>query len=62
MISNDTNFSDFISHCPLSNKELANFTTKIKGILGYDNILSGMAITENSDIDLKAITLLNRLN
>jgi len=39
----------------LADEELENFRIKIRELLGYDNMLFGMAITDSSNMRIKAV-------
>ena len=43
------------SRYPLADEELENFRIKIRELLGYDNMLFGMAITDSSNMRIKAV-------
>lgn len=43
------------SRYPLADLELENFRIKIRELLGYDNMLFGMAITDSSNMRIKAV-------
>lgn len=41
------------SRYPLADEELENFRIKIRELLGYDNMLFGMAITDSSNMRVR---------
>ena len=53
--NNDIFYLSVPSRYPLADLELENFRIKIRELLGYDNMLFGMAITDSSNMRIKAV-------